>query len=757
MSGEDFAPRRHARKTSPEALKDAIRMALDFERDSVRRNTGTFNTGRYRATAELPDYDELKDRARAIKEDAIQRMPELIDTLRASVEANGGTVFLAKDAGEATKYISDICSRTHGQIAVKSKSMTSEEIHLNPALESQGMEIVETDLGEMIIQIADEQPSHIVGPAIHRNREQISTLFKSVFQTDRPLDTGEELTKYARDILREKFLQADIGITGANGIAAETGTLLLVESEGNIRMVTQAPPVHIAIAGIEKIVPTVDDLFPFLELLGPSGTGQPLTSYTNLITPPLALRPFAFRNQTANTREFHLVLLDNGRMQMRDDPMIRQALYCIRCAACLNSCANFQNLGGHAYGGETYSGGIGAVWEAGTHGLDTAKFSELCTGCSRCVPQCPVRIDIPWLNVVLRDRMNRSSSPDKFNFVYKGLLQSEGNDKQAPLQKQFFGNFNTLAKWSSRFPTFTNWAASISISKSVLEKTVGLSPDAEMPQFTQHTFAHQYTKFRKTFHSELASPYEVIFFPDIYVNYLHPSWGLSALRILHHFGVNARVLETLPDGRAALSQGMITTASSRARTLGGQLQEYLEADNQILVVEPSVLSMFRSDYAHLLEDESLVTRFKTQTFEPLDYLLNTVQFVLQELPDDINSERRKKYPEYIFYHSHCQQRTNNLEAPTLAFLKAMGFEVRPSSVECCGMAGSFGYKREYHEVSQNVGQVLADQFYQTEKEVGKCLLVASGTSCTDQLKSLTGRPVLHPLELLDSLLNLDNV
>ena len=294
------------------------------------------------------------------------------------------------------------------KLVVKGKSITSEETRLNHSLEAVGIKVAESDLAEFILQVADEQPSHIIAPALHYSRERITALFKRKFQTDLPLDTGEELTRFAREILRQQFIAADAGISGANLIAADSGSLMLVESEGNIRMTTTLPPLHIAIAGIEKVVPSRTDFQPFIELLPASATGQPLTSYVSILRPPLPAPPFAAPGKSAKPREFHLVLIDNGRSTMREDPVLHEALYCIRCSACLNVCANFETVGGHAFGGETYSGGIGGSWEAGTGKLMNARFSELCTGCSRCIPQCPVRIDIPWLNQNLRQRMNQA-------------------------------------------------------------------------------------------------------------------------------------------------------------------------------------------------------------------------------------------------------------------------------------------------------------------------------------------------------------
>ncbi len=398
-------------------------MTLDVQSAAVRHNTQTFNRNRYTATALIADYDELKDRARQIKENAIANLPELLQRLEASVHANGGHFYLAKTAADANQYIRDVLVRHEAKLVVKGKSITSEEIKLNHAIEAAGITVAETDLAEFILQVADEQPSHIIAPALHYSRERITALFKRKFTTDLPLDTGEELTKFAREKLREQFIAADAGISGANLIAADSGSLMLVESEGNIRMTMTLPSLHIAIAGIEKVVPSRTDFGPFLELLPASGTGQPLTSYVSILHPPLQATPFVAPGGTAKPREFHLVLIDNGRSRMREDPVLKEALRCIRCSACLNSCANFETVGGHAFGGETYSGGIGGSWEAGTGTLMNARFSELCTACSRCVPQCPVRIDIPWLNENLRQRMNLEQPPSAVKSVFGAITR----------------------------------------------------------------------------------------------------------------------------------------------------------------------------------------------------------------------------------------------------------------------------------------------------------------------------------------------
>ena len=466
---KEITPREVADKSAKEALQKAIRMALAIESDAVRLNTQTFNRNRYTAVAEIEDYEALKDRAREIKEYSIENNEKLLGRLRQVIEKRGGHFYPARTKEEACEYVKNVCLKHEAKLVVKAKSMTSEEIKLNHTLEEAGIEVAETDLAEFILQVSDEQPSHIVAPAIHRSRERISELFKEKFDTDQPLDTGEDLTKFARKILRQKFLTADVGISGANVISADTCTLALVYSECNIRMVTQAPPVHIAIAGIEKVIPRREDLAVFIELLAPSATGQPLTSYTNIIDPPLDLPPFSFDGRPKKEREFHLVLVDNGRSNMRKDPELKQALYCVRCSACLNVCPVFQTVGGHAFGGETYSGGIGGAWEAGTGTLENAGFSELCTGCSRCIPQCPVKIDIPWLNTVLRNRLNH---PD---------------GKKAPAQKRFFGNFASSARIASLFTPVSNRVSNFSVSRSLLEHFFGVDRRRELQNFAGQT------------------------------------------------------------------------------------------------------------------------------------------------------------------------------------------------------------------------------------------------------------------------------
>jgi Uncharacterized conserved protein containing a ferredoxin-like domain len=475
------------------ATAAAIRAVMDTEGAAVAANTQGFNAGRVASVAELDGYEQLKAEARAIKEDAIGRLPELVAQLTATVEANGGSVYLADDAADANAHIRALVAEADAERVVKSKSMTTEELEVNAALAAEGVEVVETDLGEWVLQLAEEAPSHIVAPAIHKSREEIAALFDAMFDPEEPPETAAELTRFARQRLGVLIEGADVGMTGANFITADTGTLALVTSEGNARKTAVVPDTHIAVAGVEKVVPSVEDLAPFIELIGRSGTGQDITSYISLLTPPVASPVPAFDVPEAPLaadepdRTFHLVLIDNGRLAMREDDQLRETLYCIRCSACSNTCANFQSVGGHVFGGETYSGGIATGWEAGIEGLDVAGgFNDLCTGCSRCVPACPVGIDIPWINTVVRDRRNRSADA-RLGWLVDGLTP-DAEPAGAPLQRRFFGNFETVARWGSATAPLSNWLAALGPTRWLMARILGIDGRRALPQFARETF-----------------------------------------------------------------------------------------------------------------------------------------------------------------------------------------------------------------------------------------------------------------------------
>ncbi len=370
------------------AMKDA------FLQEALTIATTKFIDLRREAFADFPEGEALRDRARAIKEATLQRLDHYLEALIANIERLGGHVHYAKTSEEARTIIVDIARRTGARMAVKSKSMATEEIHLNEALEHAGITPVETDLGEYIIQLAHERPSHIIAPAIHKTKGQVAELFGREFKRRVEADP-EVLTKIARGELRGKFLQADLGITGANFAVADTGTVVLVTNEGNGRMVTSLPRVHVAVMGVEKVVPSLTDLMVFLAILAKSATGQKLSVYTTLVRGPRRAE------ELEGPEEFHLVLLDNGRIAQLGGPL-REALSCLRCGACLNVCPVYRQIGGHAYG-YTYPGPIGILLTAMLEGSRAVKdLAHASSLCGACADACPVRIDIPRMLIELR-------------------------------------------------------------------------------------------------------------------------------------------------------------------------------------------------------------------------------------------------------------------------------------------------------------------------------------------------------------------
>ncbi|MDA1215573.1 MAG: LutB/LldF family L-lactate oxidation iron-sulfur protein, partial [Chloroflexi bacterium] len=329
-----------------------------------------------------PVWEQLRERARSIKQQTLANLDYYLELVDKSVTRNGGHVHFAKDADEANKIVLEIAKRHDVKRVVKSKSMVSEEIGINQVLEANGIEPVETDLGEYIIQLAKETPFHIIAPALHKSKEQVSDLFHDWLKSQ-PTNEIEELCRTARDELRDKFATADMGITGANFIVAETGTVMLVTNEGNGRMTTSVPRVQVTLAGMEKVVPALEDLATFIRLLPRSATGQRISTYTTFVGGPRSA------TDEDGPEEFHLVLVDNGRMNVLKDPEMREVLQCIRCGACLNTCPVYQKVGGHAYGW-VYSGPIGAILTPLLVGMDEGKelpfASSLCGACKDVFP-----------------------------------------------------------------------------------------------------------------------------------------------------------------------------------------------------------------------------------------------------------------------------------------------------------------------------------------------------------------------------------
>jgi L-lactate dehydrogenase complex protein LldF len=391
-------------------------MSFDFEanvardlqnrqlRQNLRSAMDTLTSKRRAVFSDPEEIEKLRQIGHAIKQRALSRLPELLEQLEKKCLKNGIQVYWAETTEAANRIVLDIMRSHDAKEIVKGKSMVSEEMHLNRFLIENGIEPIETDLGEFIIQLAGETPSHIIVPAIHKNKDEVARLFQEKIPGTSYTESAEELTAIARKTMRKKFAEAPVGLSGVNFAIAETGTLLLVENEGNGRMCTTVPPVHIAVMGLEKVIPKWADVPPLLRLLTGSATGQLITTYVNMITSPRR------SGQKDGPKEIHLIILDNGRTHILADPEFRQTLQCIRCGTCLNHCPVYTRIGGHAYG-FVYPGPIGKILTPQMEGLE--KAGELVTAstlCNACGDVCPVKIPIPSLIRRLRDECYSSAA-----------------------------------------------------------------------------------------------------------------------------------------------------------------------------------------------------------------------------------------------------------------------------------------------------------------------------------------------------------
>jgi L-lactate dehydrogenase complex protein LldF len=354
----------------------------------------TLAMGNRTAFERLPGSSLLRDKARAIKDETLMHLDAHLEQLERSIVARGGHVHFASNGSEAVAIVREIICAAGAMRVVKSKSMVTEEIHLNRHLEESGIEVIETDFGEFIIQVAGERPSHLVGPALHKTAEEMAVCLNERFHANLTKEP-HVMAQFARGYLRQKFAEADVGITGGNFLVAETGTVVIVSNEGNARLTTSVPRILVSLVGIEKVIPRLADVPIFLKVLARAATGQKMSIYTSLVTGPR--RP----GEADGPEQFHLVLLDNGRSRILGSPM-RESLFCIRCGACLNICPVYRKIGGHAYGG-TYSGPIGAVitplFDGHQQNQHQPHASSLCGACQAA---CPVKIQIPEL--LIRNR-----------------------------------------------------------------------------------------------------------------------------------------------------------------------------------------------------------------------------------------------------------------------------------------------------------------------------------------------------------------
>ena len=448
----------------------------------IQENLSGLYSGFYKARLDVSsatdNWEQMQDQARLIKEHTLDNLHHYLEMLESKVVENGGNVYFADTAADAGSYVLDLAKSRGVKTVVKSKSMLSEEMSLNQRLEDEGIEPVETDLGEYIVQLAEETPYHIIAPAIHKSSGEVAELFSEKIGTDSGLDI-EDLTEVARKQLRQKFIEADMGITGGNFLVADTGTLTLVTNEGNGRMCTSLPKIHVAVVGMEKVIPSMADLGLFLRLLIRSATGQWMSSYVTTTSGPKK------EGDIDGPEEFHLVVVDNGRSDILANPELREALYCLRCGACLNACPVYRKVGGHSYGW-VYPGPIGAVVTPMLTGLSKGKDLPFASSlCGACKEACPVKIDIPRMLLYMRSELSEGKDyPEEISagIIDKALHRIRGYVlANAKLSAAIHGIGSKFAKvfFRNRLPLPPSW-----------------SKHRELPNLPDQTFTQLWGKYR---------------------------------------------------------------------------------------------------------------------------------------------------------------------------------------------------------------------------------------------------------------------
>lgn len=611
------------------------------------------------------DFAQLREEVAGVKGDAAQHIEEMARQFTEAAAASGAKVYRAKTGEEARNYIHKLAKDHCVKNIVKSKSMATEEINLNHFLEQEGFCVQETDLGEWIIQLAHQRPSHMVMPAIHMNRNQVADVFTEHLGEKNEPDIPA-LVKTARQELRKKFLEADMGISGANIAVAETGTLVMFTNEGNGRLTATLPKIHVFLVGLEKLVPKFMDVLPIMQTLPRSATAQQLTSYVTLITGPT---PTYLNEHETGLKEFHIVLMDNGRTEMVADPQFKKALQCIRCCSCLNVCPVYQLLGGHVYG-HVYTGGIGVILTAFTEGLrETGQIQNLCLQCGQCAELCPGKLDIPDMILELRNRVGKKEG---LPFTPKIVLDVVSN------RRVFHSLLKVAAKAQKPF-TEGNMIRHLPLFLA------GMTESRSLPAIAAVPFRDTY----KTIAQKVAQPKaKAAFYAGCLVDFVYPGIGTSVIKVLNSKGI---VVE-FPDaqsccGAPAHYMGDRENAVKLAKH-NIEAMETVDVD-YIVSACPTCTNALAHGFADILKDEpEWLRRAEKLAHKVTDF---------SKLVYDLGGIRGKAgNVRKITYHDSCHlKRTFGIfKEPREMLTSLPGVELieMKESDRCCGFAGSYSLK-----------------------------------------------------------------
>lgn len=665
------------------------------------------------------DFEALRTRIAEIKSGAACDPDAVADTFQRNAEALGAKVYRTRDPHEVKEYILKVARDNGVKSVVKSKSMATEEIHLNAHLLKNGISVAETDLGEWIIQLAGQTPSHMVMPAIHMTKEEVAELFSKEVE-ERVSNDIPRLVKVARNELRPKFLAADMGISGGNIAVAETGSIVLVTNEGNARLVTTLPRIHIALIGVEKLVEKFESVAPILDALPRSATAQLLTSYVSIISGPTS-------NDDGTLKDMHIILMDNRRTEMARDPKFKQALQCIRCGSCLNVCPIFRLVGGHVFGG-IYTGGIGTILTAWFDELQKSEdIQGLCIQCGNCTRVCPGKLDIPEMIMEIRRRLVLEKGQPLAQKAIFGVVNNRKLFHNMLRAASIAGKPFTSGKFIRHLPLFLS----------------DLTDGRSLPAIAAEPFRDAFLKIKQPRHKE-----KVAFYAGCLIDFAYPEMGVALVKLLNKAGIEV----TFPQeqtccGAPALYNGAYEVAAQNAVD---NIKVLLNEDVKYVVSAcPTCTLALVHEFIKTLDtlgQAEWLPKAKELAAKTMDFSTLVKQLV---------DEGRLSFKEgnelgKITYHDSCHlKRTLNVFEQPRELLQKAGYEMAEmfECDMCCGMGGSYSMKLP--EIS---GPILQKKL-QNIKDTGAPVVAMDCPGCVMQIRGGfdqdgSGVKVKHTVELL---------